>query len=402
MIFWRRKKNEADQDKDAKDQALLHHKGEPSLEPAAQTQDPEAIDDAAETALKDVVAEETLTPESHITPDLPIIPTPIHTPMDDAKEAEELKDHSDEGGWLSRLTKGLSKSSNKITQGLSDLLTKRKLDKDALQDLEDLLIMADLGPATAARIVKEFGENRFGKELDDAEIRGALAAQIEVILTPVAVPLAPSKQADGPYVILMTGVNGVGKTTTIGKLARQYQMQGKKVMMAAGDTFRAAAVEQLSVWAERNHCPIVKKDIGADPAAVAYEAYEQAKSQGIDVLMIDTAGRLHNKKNLMEELQKVLRVLKKQAPEAPHSVLLVLDATTGQNAHAQVQAFKELVDISGLVVTKLDGSAKGGVLVSLADQFKIPVHAIGVGEGIEDLQPFTARHFARSLMGLGD
>jgi fused signal recognition particle receptor len=300
------------------------------------------------------------------------------------------------------LTKGLSKSTNKFSQNLTDILTKKKLDQSALDELEDALIMADLGPKTAARIVEEFAKGRFEKDIDENEIREALAAQVEEILKPVAAPLLPQKQAEGPFVILVTGVNGVGKTTTIGKLARQYQDNGLKVVMAAADTFRAAAVDQLTIWAERNHCPIVKKDIGADPAAVAFEAYEVAKKQDADVLMIDTAGRLHNKKNLMEELQKVVRVLKKHSEAAPHASLLVLDATTGQNALSQAESFKELVDISGLVVTKLDGSAKGGVLVSLADQFKIPVHAIGVGEGIEDLQPFTAHSYARSLMGCAE
>lgn len=400
MIFWRRKKDPERQEQEAKEQALLHPKDAPAIEPS--TDESAEMDVKAEAALETVQHETLEAPEGAGVADMHVTPTPAHLPLDDVREAEDLKDHTEEGGWLSRLTKGLSKSTNKLTQGLSDLLTKRKLDKEALAELEDLLIMADLGPATAARMVKEFSETRFGKEVEEGEIRTALAAQMEAILNPVAVPLAPLKQANGPFVILMTGVNGVGKTTTIGKLARQYQMDGKKVMMAAADTFRAAAVEQLSVWAERNHCPIVKKDIGADPAAVAFEAFEQAKAQNVDVLMIDTAGRLHNKKNLMEELQKIVRVLKKQDANAPHATLLVLDATTGQNAHAQVQAFKELVDLSGLIVTKLDGSAKGGVLVSLADQFGIPVHAIGVGEGIKDLQPFTARSFARSLMGLAD
>lgn len=394
MIFWRKKKNQAQAEEEKRDDELLHHKGEPALEPAleedtgdnVQLNEPQAVEDLDDTAVE---AEET-------------IPTPAHTKMDDVKEAEELSDHTQEGGWLSRLTKGLSKSTNKFTQNLTDVLTKKKLDQDALDDLEDALISADLGPKTAAYIVEEFAKGRFEKDIDEREIREALARQIEAILKPVAKPLIPEKPENGPFVILVTGVNGVGKTTTIGKMARQYQDEGFKVVMAAADTFRAAAVDQLSIWAERNHCTIVKKDVGADPAAVAYEAYEVAKQEGADILMIDTAGRLHNKKNLMEELQKIVRVLQKQDVHTPHASLLVLDAATGQNALSQAESFKELVNISGLIVTKLDGSAKGGVLVSLADQFKIPVHAVGVGESISDLQPFTADSFARSLMGCED
>jgi fused signal recognition particle receptor len=369
MMFWRKKKKE-----DASIQDVLADNKESVIAP-------QDVETETETKkLADQTSETEIEPATEIEP-----------------ETET------EAGWLSRLTSGLSKSTNKLSQNLTDILTKKKLDQDALDELEDALIMADLGPKTAARIVEEFAKGRFEKDIDENEIREALASQIEEILSPVAAPLIPKKQIDGtPFVILVTGVNGVGKTTTIGKLARQYQDQGLKVVMAAADTFRAAAVDQLSVWAERNECLIVKKDVGADPAAVAFEAYDVAKEQGADVLMIDTAGRLHNKKNLMEELQKIVRVLKKQNDTAPHASLLVLDATTGQNALSQAEAFKELVDVSGLIVTKLDGSAKGGVLVSLADQFNIPVHAIGVGETIEDLQPFTARSFARSLMGLSD
>lgn len=398
MIFWRKKKNQSIAEEERKDQELLHPEGEPKIEPATE-------DDTGDELIQDSVAVEVLDAEQAEDLKAPeqVTPTPAHNDVVDAKEAQELSDHSKEGGWLSRLTSGLSKSTNKLSQNLTDILTKKKLDQDALDELEDALIMADLGPKTAARIVEEFAKGRFEKDIDENEIREALATQIEDILQPVAKPLIPTKQDDGgPFVMLVTGVNGVGKTTTIGKLARQYQAQGLKVVMAAADTFRAAAVDQLSVWAERNHCTIVKKDVGADPAAVAYEAYDVAKAEKADVLMIDTAGRLHNKKNLMEELQKIMRVLGKQNDSVPHASLLVLDATTGQNALAQAEAFKELIDISGLIVTKLDGSAKGGVLVSLADQFQIPVHAVGVGEKIEDLQAFTAKSFARSLMGLAD
>jgi fused signal recognition particle receptor len=226
-----------------------------------------------------------------------------------------------------------------------------------------------------------------------------LAQLIAAILDPVAKPLY-TRPDTMPNIILMTGVNGAGKTTTIGKMTAQLQRDGKKVMMAAADTFRAAAVDQLKVWGERNHCEVVTGEVGADPASVAFQAIERARAENIDVLLIDTAGRLHNKKNLMEELQKIIRVIQKQDETAPHATLLVLDSTTGQNAVSQVETFKELVDVSGLVVTKLDGSAKGGIVVALADQFGIPVHAVGVGEGIDDLQPFTADSYARSLVGL--
>ena len=303
--------------------------------------------------------------------------------------------------WLSKLARGLSKSSGKITQGIGDLLTKRKLDQDMLDQLEELLIAADLGPRTAARLVAEFGKDRFGKDISGAEIAEALAASIARILEPVAVPLDLQRLYDGPFTMLVCGVNGVGKTTTIGKIAYDLQrLKSRNVTIAAGDTFRAAAVEQLEIWASRAGCDFVAKDIGADAAAVAFEAYEKAYQKGADVLMIDTAGRLHNKVNLMQELEKIVRVLKKKKEDVPHATLLVLDATTGQNAIDQVRTFREIVNVTGLAVTKLDGSAKGGIVVALADQFGLPIHFVGVGEGPEDLQPFDPVSFARSLVGL--
>jgi fused signal recognition particle receptor len=303
-------------------------------------------------------------------------------------------------GWFQRLKQGLSRSSSRLTEGLTAILVKRKLDSDTLQEIEDLLIEADLGPATAAKLVQELGASRFGKEVTDTEVRSFLAERVAALLTPIAVPLTFSADTK-PFVVLVVGVNGVGKTTTIGKLAQSLRAQGKRVMMAAGDTFRAAAVAQLAIWAERTGAPIVRKEEGADPAALAYEALEQARREGMDVLLIDTAGRLHNKAGLMQELAKVVRVLKKLDPSAPHSTLLVLDATTGQNALRQVETFREMVAVDGLVVTKLDGSAKGGVLIALAERFGLPVHAVGVGETAEDLQPFDPAEFGRSLMGLG-
>ena len=302
-------------------------------------------------------------------------------------------------GWLSRLKQGLSRSSSKIGDGISSLFTKRKLDEAVLEELEELLIAADLGPSTAARLVADFGKTRFGKDVTDDEVRLALAEQITEILGPCAKPIV-TDATKKPFVVLMVGVNGAGKTTTIGKMAKQYTEGGYKVMMAAGDTFRAAAISQLEVWGQRTACPVVAAEQGSDAAALAYKALERAKAEDVDVLLIDTAGRLHNKTDLMQELSKISRVLKKLDPSAPHETLLVLDATTGQNAHAQVEVFRNLTTVTGLIVTKLDGSAKGGVLVALADTFKLPVVAIGVGESVHDLQPFEASDFARSLMGL--
>ena len=302
-------------------------------------------------------------------------------------------------GWLARLKAGLSRSSGKLGDGISGIFTKRKLDDAALEELEELLISADLGVATAAKLAADLARERFDKDVSPEEVRGALAADVAAILEPVAQPLAVDP-AHRPHVVLVVGVNGSGKTTTIGKIAKSESDQGLKVMLAAGDTFRAAAIDQLKIWGERTSCEVVAKAPGADASGLAYEALERARSEGVDLLLIDTAGRLHNKADLMAELQKIIRVLKKLDPEAPHDCLLVLDATTGQNAHAQVETFKQLVQVTGLIVTKLDGSARGGVLVALAERFGLPVHAIGVGESAEDLRPFAARDFARSLMGL--
>ncbi len=303
-----------------------------------------------------------------------------------------------QAGWFQKLKTGLSQSSNKITEGLTSIITKRKLDDATLQELEDLLITADLGPATAARLTQAISKNRFGKEVSVEEIRAALAEEIEKILQPVEKPLFASDEK--PFVILMIGVNGTGKTTTIGKLGQQFTREGKKVMLAAGDTFRAAAVGQLKVWGERIGCSVIAKDEGADAAALAFEALDHADKENADILMIDTAGRLQNKANLMEELSKIARVLKKKNPAAPHATLLVLDATVGQNAHSQLELFSQMIDITGLIVTKLDGTAKGGVLVSLAERFGLPVHAIGIGEGIDDLRPFSAADYAKAIVGL--
>jgi len=302
-------------------------------------------------------------------------------------------------GWLGRLKAGLARSSQKITSGITDVFTKRKLDDAALEELEEILIQGDLGVATAARLSGSLAKTRFDQEVDPDEVKGVLAEEVSTILEPVAKPLIVDASRK-PHVVLVCGVNGSGKTTTIGKLAKQFRDEGRSVLLAAGDTFRAAAVEQLQIWGERSGVPVLARETGADAAGLAFDALKQAQTESIDVLMIDTAGRLQNRKDLMAELEKIIRVLKKLDETAPHDVLLVMDATIGQNAHSQVETFKDMVDVSGLVLTKLDGSAKGGVVVALADKFGIPVHAVGVGEGIDDLRPFEARAFARSLMGL--
>ena len=306
---------------------------------------------------------------------------------------------TDSSGWLIRLQSGLSRSSEKITDGITGLLTKRKLDQAALNDLEEILIAGDLGVRPSMKLSQAVADQRFQKEISPEELYNILADKVASILEPVAVPLEIDAH-NKPFVILVCGVNGSGKTTTIGKLASQFRSQGKTVILAAGDTFRAAAVEQLQVWGERSDASVITGNPGADPAGLVFRALERAKLEGVDILMIDTAGRLQNRKDLMAELEKIVRVIKKLDDEAPHATLLVMDATIGQNALSQVETFKDEVDVSGLVMTKLYGSAKGGVVVALAEKFGLPVHAVGVGEGIDDLHPFEARAFARSLMGL--
>lgn len=381
MIFWR--KNKDDKAPKGKQTPL---EPAPAPNPASSTE-PEA-------AAPPPVSENRAGP---ITENMAEEATPVSAPPA-AAPAPIIEEPA---SWLGRLSRGLSKSTAKFTQGLGDLLTKRKLDQDMLDELEELLITADLGPKTAAKLVAEFGRDRFGKDVSGEEVAEALAASIAQILAPVTVPLDFARPATGPQTILVCGVNGVGKTTTIGKIAYEQQQKYKRnIWIAAGDTFRAAAVEQLAIWAKRAGCSFFAKDLGADSAAVAYESYEKAIEANADLLMIDTAGRLHNKANLMQELEKIVRVLKKKNADIPHQTLLVLDATTGQNAIEQVRIFRDMVNITGLIVTKLDGSAKGGIVVALADQFGLPIHYIGVGEGQEDLQPFDPVSFARSLVGL--
>ena len=338
-------------------------------------------------------------PEPEPVPELPPAPAPLPAPVAAATPAAAEEAPPTKKGWFAKLKEGLSKSSSKLTDGITSIFTKRKLDDEALEELEELLITADLGPVTAAKVTAELARTRFGKEVSPEEVKSTLAAEVSKIVTPVAKPLVLDP-ALKPHVILVVGVNGTGKTTTIGKLARQFKAEGKSVMLAAGDTFRAAAVSQLKIWGERTGCPVVARDTGADAAGLAYDALERAKAEKVDVLLVDTAGRLQNKTGLMEELRKIVRVIKKLDETAPHTTLLTLDATTGQNAHSQVEIFRDMVNVNGLILTKLDGSARGGVLVSLAEKFKIPVHAIGVGEGVYDLRPFDADAFAKSLMGL--
>ncbi|MCE9523655.1 MAG: signal recognition particle-docking protein FtsY [Alphaproteobacteria bacterium] len=302
-------------------------------------------------------------------------------------------------GFFARLKAGLTRSTQTLTQGITRVFTRKKLDQAALDELEELLIGADMGAKVAADVVAEIKRTRFNSDVAEEEVRGVLAEEVAKILRRVSKPLTIRMDLK-PHVILMAGVNGSGKTTTIGKLAQKYRAEGLKVMMAAGDTFRAAAVEQLKIWGERTGAPVISKEIGADAAGLAYEAFEKARSEGFDVLLIDTAGRLQNKAGLMAELEKMVRVIKKIDPNAPHSAILVLDATTGQNAVAQADVFRAAVGITGLVMTKLDGTARGGILVSIAEKFDLPVHYVGVGEAAEDLQPFDAEGFARALVGV--
>ncbi|AAL51313.1 signal recognition particle receptor ftsy [Brucella melitensis bv. 1 str. 16M] len=301
--------------------------------------------------------------------------------------------------WFERLRRGLARSSSSLSDSIGGIFTKRKLDDDTLQDLEDVLIQADLGLETAMRVTDALASGHYGKDVPGEEVRAIMSAEIEKVLAPVAKPLELDL-SHKPHVILVVGVNGTGKTTTIGKLAAKLTAGGLKVMLAAGDTFRAAAIEQLHIWGERTGSPVVSSKLGADAAGLAYDAWEKAKEAGSDVLIIDTAGRLQNKAELMDELAKIVRVLGKHDPEAPHTVLQTLDATTGQNALNQVEIFKNVAGVNGLVMTKLDGTARGGILVAISARHKLPIYFIGVGEGIDDLEPFAAKDFARAIAGV--
>jgi len=301
--------------------------------------------------------------------------------------------------WWRRLSGGLKRTSNSLGAAVADLVTKRKLDRAMLEDIEDVLLRADLGTEVAARIAAAVGVGRYDKSITADDVKTVVATEVEKVLAPVARPLVIDETRK-PFVILVVGVNGSGKTTTIGKLAAKFSAEGRKVMLAAGDTFRAAAIEQLKVWGERTRSPVIAGAQGSDSASLAFNALSAARDGKLDVLLVDTAGRLQNKAELMNELEKVVRVIRKVDSTAPHAVLLVLDATVGQNALSQVEAFYRTAGVTGLVMTKLDGTARGGILVALAEKHKLPVHFIGVGEGIDDLAPFTARDFALAIAGI--
>ena len=313
--------------------------------------------------------------------------------MSDDKPSEKKR------GFFSRLVSGLSKSSSKLGESVTAIFTKRKLDREALDELEDLLIASDLGTAAALRVTERLARDRFDKEITDEEVRETLAEVICETLQPLEKPLQLTG-TDGPHVILFVGVNGSGKTTTLGKIAVKLKREGRDPILVAGDTFRAAAIEQVSVWGERAKSPVIKREIGADAAGLAFDALEQAEREGRDTVLIDTAGRLQNKAELMDELRKIVRVIRKKNPSAPHETVLVLDGTVGSNAVSQAQAFLDAAQITGLVMTKLDGTAKGGALVQVAEKFQLLIHYIGIGEGEDDLQAFNARDFSRALAGL--
>ena len=315
--------------------------------------------------------------------------------MNDTTAQTQTKKQS----WWQRLTGGLKRSSSALGGAIADLVTKRKLDAATIAEIEDVLIRADLGLPTADRIAAALADGRYEAGISADEVKAVVAAEVETVLAPVALPLVIDPEHK-PFVILVVGVNGSGKTTTIGKLAEKFRAEGRTVMMAAGDTFRAAAIDQLKIWATRTGAAFIARQAGADAAGLVFDAIVAAKQQGSDVLLVDTAGRLQNRSELMNELEKVLRVIKKAEPSAPHAVLLVLDATVGQNALSQVEIFQKTAGVNGLVMTKLDGTARGGILVALAEKFRLPVHFIGVGENVEDLAPFSARDFARAIAGL--
>ena len=299
--------------------------------------------------------------------------------------------------WWNRLSSGLKRTSSSLGSAIADLVTKRKLDAAAIEELEHELIRADLGPEFAGRMAAVLSEGRFDKAIAPDEVKAVLAGEIEKVLGPVAKPLEVTAK---PFIVLVAGVNGSGKTTTIGKLAARFRNEGKSVMLVAGDTFRAAAIDQLKIWGERTGATVKASTPGADAASLAFDALAAAKTQGVDIVLVDTAGRLQNRSELMGELEKMVRVMRKVEPTAPHAVLLVLDATVGQNALSQVDIFGKVAGVTGLVMTKLDGTARGGILVAIAARFGLPVHFVGVGEGVEDLSPFTARDFARAIVGL--
>ncbi|WP_292651907.1 signal recognition particle-docking protein FtsY, partial [Mesorhizobium sp.] len=364
---------------------------------------PPPIRQPAPVEAKPILAE--IAPEPEAVPQPPPEPKPAPGKVTVTKKVEQkaqpqkAPEPAPKRSWFQRMKEGLARSSRELSGNIAGVFTKRKLDEDTLQDLEDVLIRADLGMETALRITDSLAASRYGKDVSETEVRAIMATEVEKVLTHVAMPLELDL-SHKPHVILVVGVNGTGKTTTIGKLAAKLTDGGLSVMLAAGDTFRAAAIEQLKIWGERTKSPVIASKLGADAAGLAYDAFEQAKQAGSDVLIIDTAGRLQNKTELMAELEKIVRVLGKLDPEAPHTVLQTVDATTGQNALNQVEIFRNVAGVNGLVMTKLDGTARGGILVAIAAKHKLPVYFIGVGEQVDDLEPFSASEFARAIAGV--
>ncbi|RWB71901.1 MAG: signal recognition particle-docking protein FtsY [Mesorhizobium sp.] len=386
----------------------------PSIEPSsaeagAAPQEPSAEADAeiappirqpAPVEPQPILAEIAPEPEAVPSPPKPAVgKVTVSKKVEQRPEPVKAPEPAPRRSWFQRMRDGLARSSRELTGNIAGVFTKRKLDEDTLQDLEDVLIRADLGVETALRVTDSLASSRYGRDVSDSEVRAVMAAEVEKVLTPVAKPLELDLNHK-PHVILVVGVNGTGKTTTIGKLAAKLTDGGLKVMLAAGDTFRAAAIEQLKIWGERTKSPVIATKLGADAAGLAYDAFEKAKEAGSDVLIIDTAGRLQNKTELMAELEKIVRVLGKLDPEAPHTVLQTVDATTGQNALNQVEIFRNVAGVNGLVMTKLDGTARGGILVAIAAKHRLPVYFIGVGEQVDDLEPFSASEFARAIAGV--
>lgn len=406
-LFGKKNKSELEPASKAGSQTPVDTQTAPAMDEAAPTPEDTATEDtAAENTVRENGAADAHSPQEAAPDPTSEAETPSPVIEDQsltdgqpvqAPETEPAK----KKGWLSRLRDGLSKSSNKLTDGVTAIFTKKKLDDDTLEELSDLLITADLGVPAATRITDALARDKFDKEITDTEVRDALAQEVAATLKPMEKAFAVDRTKK-PHIVLMVGVNGAGKTTTIGKLARKFADDGLSVMLAAGDTFRAAAIEQLQVWGERTGAPVIARSVGADAAGLAFDAVNEARSAGADILMIDTAGRLQNKRELMDELAKIVRVIKKLDETGPHDVILTLDATVGQNALSQADAFTQIAGVTGLVMTKLDGTARGGVLVALADKYPLPIHYIGVGEGVDDLQSFNADQFANALAGLTD
>ncbi|WP_367142406.1 signal recognition particle-docking protein FtsY [Mesorhizobium sp.] len=388
-------------------------KGEGQRQPAETIPSPIETAPPAEIAspIRQPAPVETQPVIAEIAPEPQSIPQPAPEPkpapgkvtvskkVEQKAEVQKAPEPAPRRSWFQRMRDGLARSSRELTGNIAGVFTKRKLDEETLQDLEDVLIRADLGVETALRVTDSLASSRYGKDVSDTEVRAVMAAEVEKVLAPVAKSLELDL-SHKPHVILVVGVNGTGKTTTIGKLAAKLTDGGLSVMLAAGDTFRAAAIEQLKIWGERTKSPVIASKLGADAAGLAYDAFEKAKEAGSDVLIIDTAGRLQNKTELMAELEKIVRVLGKLDPEAPHTVLQTVDATTGQNALNQVEIFRNVAGVNGLVMTKLDGTARGGILVAIAAKHKLPVYFIGVGEQVDDLEPFSASEFARAIAGV--